>query len=149
MSASKCLDGEYVEGPCCIYNCIVDDNDIWYEKNAVSIRWSLRHCMLYSRDVRSSSSVLFLLLSAGSSRTSIPGPAECAFCLLDGKICHIIVRSMVLQADYYRTFVLLHPNLNAASCAKSSPNPSINPFTNGKSRLIAAPRSKLQIVGCE
>jgi hypothetical protein len=40
-----------------------------------------------------------------------------------------------------------HPILHAASCANSSPNPSIKPFTNGKNRLIAAPRSKLQNVG--
>lgn len=46
-----------------------------------------------------------------------------------------------------RTFVLLQPSLNAASCANSSPNPSINPFTNGRSRLIAAPRNKLHSVG--
>ena len=47
------------------------------------------------------------------------------------------------------TFVPDHPSLNAASCANSSPNPSINPLTNGNSRLIAAPRSRPHIVGGE
>ena len=41
------------------------------------------------------------------------------------------------------------PNLKAASCASSSPNPSINPLTNGNNKLIAAPRSKPQKVGGE
>ena len=45
------------------------------------------------------------------------------------------------------TLVPPHPNLQAASCATSSPNPSINPFTNGKNRFIAAPRNILQNVG--
>jgi hypothetical protein len=45
------------------------------------------------------------------------------------------------------TFVPLHPNLHAASFATSSPNPSINPFTKGSSRFIAAPRRRPQIVG--
>ncbi len=42
-----------------------------------------------------------------------------------------------------------HPNLKAASCASSSPKPSIKPLTKGKSRLIAAPLIKLHIVGGE
>lgn len=45
------------------------------------------------------------------------------------------------------TLVPPHPNLNAASCANSSPNPSIKPLTNGRNMLIAAPRNMLQIVG--
>ena len=45
------------------------------------------------------------------------------------------------------TLVPPHPNLKAASCANSSPKPSISPLTNGRKRLIAAPRSKLQNVG--
>lgn len=45
------------------------------------------------------------------------------------------------------TLVLVHPRRKAASCAKSSPNPSIRPFTNGRKRLIAAPRRTLQKVG--
>lgn len=40
-----------------------------------------------------------------------------------------------------------HPSLNAASCAKSSPNPSISPLMKGNSRLIAAPRTKPHRVG--
>lgn len=47
------------------------------------------------------------------------------------------------------TFVPPHPNLKAASCANSSPNPNISPFTNGKNRLIAALLAKLQKVGGE
>lgn len=39
------------------------------------------------------------------------------------------------------TFVPPHPNLKAASCANSSPNPNIKPLTNGSNRLIATPRS--------
>ena len=42
-----------------------------------------------------------------------------------------------------------HPNLKAASWAKSSPKPSIRPLTNGSSKLIAAPRSSPHIVGGE
>ena len=45
------------------------------------------------------------------------------------------------------TFVPPQPNLNAASCAKSSPNPNISPLTNGRKRLIATPRKSPQIVG--
>lgn len=40
-----------------------------------------------------------------------------------------------------------HPNLKAASCANSSPNPNIIPLINGSSKLIAAPRSRDQAVG--
>ena len=47
----------------------------------------------------------------------------------------------------YFTFVPDQPNRNAASCAKSSPKPSIKPLTNGSSKLIAAPRSRPHIVG--
>jgi len=49
----------------------------------------------------------------------------------------------------YLTFVPDQPSLKAASCASSSPNPSINPLTNGRSRLIAAPLSSPHIVGGE
>lgn len=45
------------------------------------------------------------------------------------------------------TLVLLQPSLYAASCANNSPNPSINPFTNGRNRLMAAPLNMLQNVG--
>lgn len=41
------------------------------------------------------------------------------------------------------------PNLKAASCANSSPNPNIKPLMNGKSRLIAAPLNKPHNVGGE
>lgn len=47
------------------------------------------------------------------------------------------------------TFVPDQPSRNAASCANNSPNPSINPLMKGKSRLIAAPRSRPQNVGGE
>lgn len=47
------------------------------------------------------------------------------------------------------TLVPDQPSLNAASCASSSPNPSIKPFTNGKSKLMAAPLSKPHRVGGE
>jgi hypothetical protein len=40
-----------------------------------------------------------------------------------------------------------HPNLNAASLATNSPKPNIRPFTNGSSKLIAAPRTRPQSVG--
>lgn len=46
-----------------------------------------------------------------------------------------------------RTRVLLQPNLNAASCANSSPKPSIMPLMKGKNRLMATPRMIDQIVG--
>lgn len=47
------------------------------------------------------------------------------------------------------TFVPDHPNLKAASCANSSPNPNISPLTKGSNRFIAAPRNKPHIVGGE
>jgi hypothetical protein len=47
------------------------------------------------------------------------------------------------------TFVPPQPSLKAASCANSSPNPSIKPLINGRSRLIAAPRNKPHKVGGE
>ncbi len=40
-----------------------------------------------------------------------------------------------------------HPNLNAASWAKSSPKPSIMPLMKGSSKLMAAPRSSDHTVG--
>ena len=57
--------------------------------------------------------------------------------------CNISNRSAGL------TFVPDHPSLKAASCASSSPNPNINPLTNGSNRLIAAPRIKPHIVSGE
>lgn len=42
-----------------------------------------------------------------------------------------------------------HPNRNAASFATNSPNPNINPFTNGRIKFIAAPRSRPHSVGGE
>lgn len=47
----------------------------------------------------------------------------------------------------FLTFVPPHPNLKAASCAKSSPNPNMSPLTNGKNKLIATPRRSPQMVG--
>jgi len=46
-----------------------------------------------------------------------------------------------------RTLVPPHPNRNAASWANSSPNPSIMPLINGRSKLMAAPRIRDQAVG--
>jgi hypothetical protein len=46
-----------------------------------------------------------------------------------------------------RTFVPLHPNLNATSFATSSPKPSISPLTNGNNKFMAAPRRRPQSVG--
>ena len=48
-----------------------------------------------------------------------------------------------------RTFVLDQPKRKASSFANSSPKPSIRPLTKGKSRLMAAPRTKPQKVGGE
>ena len=45
------------------------------------------------------------------------------------------------------TLVPPQPSLNAASCANSSPNPSIMPLMNGSSRLMAAPRTSDHTVG--
>lgn len=47
------------------------------------------------------------------------------------------------------TFVPDHPSLNAASWAKSSPNPNMSPLMKGRRTLIAAPRNKPHIVGGE
>jgi len=68
----------------------------------------------------------------GSSTTSTPGPAWRAPSRCLGKI-----------------FVPDHPNRKASSWAKSSPKPSISPLTNGRKRLIAAPRINPQTVGGE
>lgn len=53
----------------------------------------------------------------------------------------------LFKAVKKRTFVPPHPNLNAASWAKSSPKPNMSPLTNGNRRLIAAPRRRPHIVG--
>ena len=45
------------------------------------------------------------------------------------------------------TLVPLQPSLKAASCANNSPKPSIMPLMNGRSRLMAAPRTRPQMVG--
>ena len=126
---------------------------------------SRRHCIppYHSSAVVSmrSTSVLFLLLlsrSTGSSLISTPGPIVLELLPL-GHIYSIV--SDILQASSWSsrqastsradfvglTFVPPHPSRNANSCAKSSPNPSIIPFTKGNSRFIAAPRSNDQIVG--
>lgn len=60
----------------------------------------------------------------------MPGPMGCARC-----------------RDIGNTLVPPQPNLKAASCANSSPNPNIMPLINGSSRLMAAPRSIDQTVG--
>ena len=57
--------------------------------------------------------------------------------------------NIMMAPSLRHTFVLLHPNRNAASCANNSPKPNINPFTNGRRRFIAAPRNMLQKVGGE
>jgi len=54
---------------------------------------------------------------------------------------------LVPLLQFGNTFVPPHPHRNATSLANNSPNPSISPFTNGKSRLIAAPLSNPHIVG--
>lgn len=102
-------------------------------------------CGLHSKLVRSSNLTLLL----GLSTASIPGPIGCACRLDSGKICEDRVRLVQPEASWQmrQTLVLLHPNLNAASCANSSPNPSIMPLTKGRKRLIAAPRRIDQKVG--
>lgn len=114
----------------------------------------------HSSEVYASISLPSLLLrSIGSSRISTPGPIGLAL-LCDGKIwssnqlcdfVHAIFNAcdafVVIAITCLHTLVLLHPSLNAASCANNSPNPSIKPLTNGKSKLIAAPLTMLQNVG--
>jgi len=90
--------------------------------------------LIHSSDAvfcRSSSSLgLFLLRrSAGSSLISTPGPT----------VLEALARG--------QTFVPDQPNLNANSCASSSPKPSIIPLTKGRSRLIAAPLNIDHTVG--
>ena len=58
-------------------------------------------------------------------------------------------RRPALQHSFRHTFVSAHPNLNATSCANSSPKPSISPFMNGNIRLMPAPLMRPQIVGGE
>jgi hypothetical protein len=54
---------------------------------------------------------------------------------------------MITHPFQQLTLVELHPTRNANSCANSSPNPSISPFTNGSSRLMAAPLNIDHTVG--
>ncbi len=114
----------------------------------------------------SSSSPSRRFRSIGSSLISTPGPIDLAL-RCNGKIyqetyqhAYLVHQSRAarvyprstpasLSSTTQPTFVPLHPNRNAASCAKSSPNPSINPLTNGSSRFIAAPLSTDHIVGGE
>lgn len=96
----------------------------------------------------SSSSPFLLLVSIGSSLTSIPGPILCVRRPL-GKTCNQSAMRRVYTATLERALVCAQPSLKAASCANSSPNPSMRPFTKGNMRLIAAPLSKPQIVGGE
>lgn len=124
----------------------------------------------HSSDVYASISLPFrLLLSTGSSLISTPGPTGLEL-LCAGKICVDSVSNQFMSMAFpLRNFACLvpagfisssftrrlakltlvppHPNLKAASCAKSSPNPSIKPLMNGKTRLIAAPRNMLKKVG--
>jgi len=64
-------------------------------------------------------------------------------------MCYGPSSTLVTRICGQRTFVPPQPSLNAISFAKSSPNPSISPLTNGNSKLIPAPRNKLQTVGGE
>lgn len=74
----------------------------------------------------------------------------CTICRIDSEKINGLKGSKAGMRQYdivYYTFVPDQPNRKAASCAKSSPKPSIKPLTNGSSRLIAAPRSRPHIVG--
>ena len=62
-------------------------------------------------------------------------------------IAHVSSPSPLPKKDTQLTFVPPQPHRNATSFANNSPKPSISPFTNGKSRLIAAPLSNPHIVG--
>jgi len=64
------------------------------------------------------------------------------------RLLHANWKMFTAKMEKY-TFVPDHPSLKAASWAKSSPKPSIRPFTNGNSRLIVAPRNRPHIVGGE
>ncbi|KAI9655496.1 MAG: hypothetical protein M1829_000639 [Trizodia sp. TS-e1964] len=58
--------------------------------------------------------------------------------------------SVVLEStaeEWQFTLVPPHPNRKAASCAKSSPKPSIRPLINGSSKLIAVPLNRPHIDG--
>lgn len=61
--------------------------------------------------------------------------------------CQRFKLSDTMQKEVSLTFVPDQPNRNAASCASSSPSPSIKPLTKGSSKLIAAPLSRPQNVG--
>lgn len=100
---------------------------------------------------------------------SIPGPIVCATRRVAGKTCQgvsnqydMCVRNPGPEGSVFsvlfgllvkgesqcqHTRVPPHPNLKAASCAKSSPNPSIIPLIKGRSRLMAAPLRSDQTVG--
>lgn len=109
----------------------------------------------YSMVVRSRSSGVGLV---DFSRISIPGPMECAVLLESGNTYGLSqhggrltlfprsVWSHVFPRPV-RTFVPLQPNLYAASCAKSSPKPSIMPLMKGRIRLMAVPRTRPQMLG--
>src|SRR6266487_7130849 len=61
-------------------------------------------------------------------------------------ICRCFTRIQLRRGEL-PTFVPPHPSRNAASCAKSSPNPNMSPLINGRSKLMAAPRRSPQSVG--
>jgi len=87
-------------------------------------------------------------LALGLSRISIPGPMGCALRLDRGKTCRTISDKMFVNMPKAKpTLVPPHPRRNAASCANSSPNPSIMPFMKGSSKLMASPRIMDHAVG--
>lgn len=59
----------------------------------------------------------------------------------------LLTKEIFIPEALLHTFVPLQPNRYAASFATSSPKPNMSPLTNGRNRLMAAPRSNPQIVG--
>ena len=95
------------------------------------------------KDMVSAAQSAFWYCLIERSPTAVAGVPAFADLLLTPKYLLLTTSGMKL------TFVPPQPNLKAASCANSSPNPNIKPLMNGRSRLIAAPRSKPHNVGGE
>lgn len=118
----------------------------WYVKLMLLCGISTCHSILVHASILSSSNGL---LPIGSlSLISTPGPTVCADRPL-GNTYTPSATSDTFQSTFRQTFVSAQPNLNATSCANSSPNPSISPLMNGNIRLMPAPLKRPQTVGGE
>ena len=108
-------------------------------------------CGFYSRDVYMSNSWPFLQ----DQRASLHQGPHVESRIRSGatgrsasqNVSILLPKEIFIPEALLHTFVPLQPNRYAASFATSSPKPNMSPLTNGRNRLMAAPRSNPQIVG--